>query len=758
VVTKVEGAPRSTVRAALDRVGFSAAASKLYPPTPGLIPRRALVEDVGRQHGDVVVVTAPAGYGKSTFLAELAAADGRPTAWVSLTGAENHLASFLSYVALALDEFEPVDPACVSALWSGDPTIGSPQLQQFGTMLAARRRSFSLVLDDVHELVSRDVLDVLAYLVSAIPAGSSITVSGRSSIPLPVGRLRVRRHLVEAGPAELAFDEHEALALFAALDVETTPAENAALLARTEGWPVALYLAALAKRDGRTPPTTLDRAFAGDHRYIVEYFGEVLLAQLEPEVATFLMEASCLERLSGPLCDDVLQRTGSAALLEALERRTLLVIPLDAQREWYRFHRLLAEFLRSELTHRNAARHAEIHLRASEWCNVHGDADGAVRHAVHGGDLALAETTVMRWFATVATAGRSTPTTERWLAMFPRHELDQRPQLMVLAAWGCFYRGETGALQWLERAAGSLAERRPEDVHGLVAPVSVAMARMIIAPLSPQEIVSEAEYVHRHVGLDDGHPMACLGLGVAAFMQGEEAEAVKRFQDGAATTLHRSLVVASCVAHLAVIEIEHGRWAEAERLARRARALIGDATSFASTALPLAVSVLVETRAGHAAAVEVDRRVCRQHLNGLVDMAPWLNIQVRVALARDAAIDGRRGDAIVLVDEAVELLATITGAPGVARQLEALRREIATTRDRVHTFGPRSLTTAELRVLRLLPTHLSIAEIADRLYVSRNTVKSQAIAIYRKLGTSSRSGAVEVAIQAGMLGGPGDVG
>lgn len=751
MVTKVEGAPSSTVLAVLDLVGFSPAASKLYAPARGLIPRPALVDLVHRRHGDVVVVTAPAGYGKSTFLAELSANDVRPTAWVSLTGAENHPASFLSYVAVALENIEPVDPACVSALWTRLPTIGSPPLQQFGRMLASRRQPFSLVLDDVHELVSRDVLDVLAFLVDEIPAGSSITLSGRSSIPLPLGQLRVHRGLVEVGPADLAFDEREMFALFAALDVDMAPVNHGALLERTEGWPVALYLAALAQNSGRIPLPELNRDFAGDHRYIVEYLGEVLLAQLDPDIVTFLMDASCLERLSGDLCDDVLERAGSARLLDALERQILLVIPLDEQREWYRFHHLMAEFLQSELARRNPARRAEIHRRASEWCDAHGDADGAVTHAVLTGDLALAETTMMRWFATVSTAGRSTPTTERWLALFPSHELAQRPQLMVLAAWGCFYRGEPGAVQWLDRAAGSLAARHPQDAHGLVAPVSVAMARMIIAPLSPQEMAAEAEYVHRHVGLGDGHPISCLGLGAAAFMLGDETEAVERLREGAETTMPRSLVVASCLAHLAMIDVEHGRWVEAARVARRARTLIGDATSFASTVLPLSVSVLVETHAGSAAAVEADRDVCRQHLVGLVDVAPWLNLQVRVALAREATMRGRRDEAIMFVDEADELLATTAGAPGVAHQLAVLRGEIASARDRVQTFGPMSLTTAERRVLRLLPTHLSIAEIADRLYVSRNTVKSQTIAIYRKLGTSSRSGAIEIAIAAGML-------
>jgi LuxR family maltose regulon positive regulatory protein len=171
--------------------------------------------------------------------------------------------------------------------------------------------------------------------------------------------------------------------------------------------------------------------------------------------------------------------------------------------------------------------------------------------------------------------------------------------------------------------------------------------------------------------------------------------------------------------------------------------------------LPVAVSVLVETHDGRGDEAEGDRQLARQHLTNMVGIAPWLNLQARIALARAAVLRGNRVEASALVDEASAILEVTPGAVRVVEQLADLRREVA-TRDRAQTFGPSSLTTAELRVLQLLPTHLSVAEIADRLYVSRNTVKSQTIAIYRKLGTSSRGGAVELAVAAGLLHAPAE--
>jgi LuxR family maltose regulon positive regulatory protein len=245
--------------------------------------------------------------------------------------------------------------------------------------------------------------------------------------------------------------------------------------------------------------------------------------------------------------------------------------------------------------------------------------------------------------------------------------------------------------------------------------------------------------------------MSCVALGAASFMTDDEPEAGRRFRECLASPLDRPLVKASAMAYLAILDIDHGRWDEATVLARSAKALLGPSARRPPGALVLATSVLVETRAGRAAEVEDDRHHCHRLLADLVGVAPWLNFEARIVLAREALLRSDRAGAAGLLHELDGLLQTAPGAVGVARRAGALRRELATAHDVRQRFGPASLTTAELRVLNLLPTHLSVAEIADRLYVSRNTVKSQTISIYRKLGTSSRGEAIDAAVAAGLL-------
>ncbi len=444
-------------------------------------------------------------------------------------------------------------------------------------MFADRPQPFTLVLDDMHELIRGEVLDAVRVLVDELPPGSRLLLGGRHEIPLPRGRIRVRRRLVEVGPTDLAFDEREAAILFAAFGIDVSAFELAQVVGRTEGWPLALYLATLAHSIGRGPVPELLGDFTGDHRYLVDYLSEELFEDLDPDIATFLLEASCLDRISGRLCDDVLERSGSANLIERIRQQNLLVIPLDDRREWYRFHHLMTEFLRSELDRRDPTRRAEVHRRASEWFDAHADAEGAISHAIRSGDLERAESLVIFWFGRVAAAGLSAAV-ERWLALFSPDELVARPGLMVAAAHGRFREGEGGAaVQWLDRAVAVLPERHPVDARGPVAPVLLAVARAIIAPLSPAEMAAEASYTYEHADFGEGHPLACVALGAAAFMSGDEDEAARRFHECIDGPLERPLVQASALAHLAVIEVEHGRWDEATVLARRARVLLGAA-------------------------------------------------------------------------------------------------------------------------------------------------------------------------------------
>jgi LuxR family maltose regulon positive regulatory protein len=367
------------------------------------------------------------------------------------------------------------------------------------------------------------------------------------------------------------------------------------------------------------------------------------------------------------------------------------------------------------------------------------------------GDFDAAESTVLRWWPTVASSAGQRPSMEGWLSQFPRHELMARPYLMINMAWVNFATGEPhAALDWLRRAAEGLPERHPPEVQGFLAPVALATARAIIEPLSLQEMADEARYAYERVGLGDGHPLSCLAQGAAAHLGGDEAAAVRWLREGVATPLDRPLVIANCLALLASIDVQHGRWGAARQIVMRALALIGGAT-FSHTVLVRAIHVLVETREGRAGDVEDERARCRRDLVDLQNAAPWMTFQAHLSLGRAALLRGERMEAEALARDAGAILAGIGGARGGASQLAALTGALGRPLLTPTSIGPSSLSNAELRVLSYLPTHLSIGDIAERLFVSRNTVKSQSVAIYRKLGCSTRASAVQIARAFGLI-------
>jgi LuxR family maltose regulon positive regulatory protein len=285
-----------------------------------------------------------------------------------------------------------------------------------------------------------------------------------------------------------------------------------------------------------------------------------------------------------------------------------------------------------------------------------------------------------------------------------------------------------------------------------VAPVAVALLRAMVARLPAQDMADEALYAYRRLPHGSWHALTCLLRGAAEFMLGNDEGAEELFAEGVAEASDTPTVQGLCLAHLAVVEVERGRWDEAGGLARRGREVLAQHSieEVPAQFLVTALSCLVEARDGHIAEAEADRQLTRRHMAGFLRVAPWTNMQSRIALVRAAVIMGDWTAARTRLDEAEAYLIHVPDAVRVKEQIASIRREWAP--DVVsETFGPSSLTMAELRVLNYLPTHLTLAEIADRLYVSRNTVKSQTIAIYRKMGTSSRAGAVRAARNGGLI-------
>ena len=350
--TKASGRPRAPKQTHTGRQATARQAgpaievlpSKIAVPElrPKLVRRTALVNRLlGARESRIVSISAPAGYGKSTLLAQWARRDRRPFAWVSLDARDNDPVVLLTYVAATLDNVSPLDRSIFRDLTTAGRSIWATALPRLGAALASADRPFVLVLDDLHELSSRDCLDAVDALAMHVPRGSQLVLAGRGE-ELGTARIRATGDLLELGLAELALTESEAQAVLSNAGAELAEGEIEHVIARSEGWAAGLYLAALSAGDA---PDRAELWFAGDDRFVTDYFRAEHLSHLSKRDVQFLTRTALLERMTGPLCDAVLGRRDSARTLESLEERNLFVIPLDHHREWYRYHHLFRDML-----------------------------------------------------------------------------------------------------------------------------------------------------------------------------------------------------------------------------------------------------------------------------------------------------------------------------------------------------------------------------------------------------------------------------
>jgi LuxR family maltose regulon positive regulatory protein len=473
-------------------------ATKLHVPRPrpGFVPRPrlagALDEGLARR---LILVCAPAGSGKTTLLAGWAASGNRPVAWLSLDAADNDPVRFWRHVVAALDRARPGIAERVGPLLGPS---ASPSFEGLVTTLIndlaaqAGDGEVLLVLDDYHLIDAQSVHVSLGFLLEHLPPGLHLVLASRADPPLPLARLRAGGQLAELRTADLRFTAAEAAALLRESAGPDLPAAAvAALAARTEGWVAGLQLAALSLR-GQADPAGFVAAFSGSHRYVLDYLAEEVLDRQHEELRTFLLETSLLERLSGGLCDAVTGRTDSQAMLERVERANLFLIPLDEVRGWWRYHHLFADLLRARLQQQRPGRVAGLHRAAAAWCEEHGLADDAVRHALAAGDTAWAARLVERHVETLL--GRSEGATlRRWLSALPAESVRDRPRLCLAQAYGAAMGFQVEALEALlddaERAFAVSGDEPYEASAGRPVsslanvPAGIAFLRAVLARL-----------------------------------------------------------------------------------------------------------------------------------------------------------------------------------------------------------------------------------------------------------------------------------
>jgi LuxR family maltose regulon positive regulatory protein len=728
--------------------------TKLVPPgvRDGTIARRDLVDCVtGARAPPVVGVFAPAGYGKTTLLAQSMADEQRPVAWVSLDEGDNDPAVLLLHIAAAIDRVSPLDTAFLASLAS--PLASEPS----GVHLLCAELSGSpqhvLVLDDTHLVSGPLSRDILAALALHVRPNSQMVLSGRSSDNLPITRLRGEGQLLEIGAADLALDDVETRAVLEHAGVSVS-AEDAVLLQRhTEGWAIGIYLAALSIGTHGSMDDAL-AAFSGEDRYVVDYVRSEFLDKLPAEDVHFLTATAVLERLCGPLCDAVLKSSGSALKLEALERSNLNVVPLDRTREWYRYHHLFRDALRSELQHREPAMVPALHRRAADWLEAHGEPSAAVEHALAADDVERAARLISTLAIGLERTGRGA-TVARWLDTLGPEPLERVPSLALVAGWFTAFRGDTaGAQRWL-----AATERGPDDGSPALGAASfvsaAAMLRALTCAAGVDRMRADAELaVDIEADWSPWRAVAVCELGFAHLLTGDDRRAEALFADVVreASRIDAPGPWSLALAQRSLYALERGELSEAEGLSREAREHAVLHTSGAITAFAFVASARVAQRAGdarrladHVAAVQLRRP-------NLTPSIPWLSALTLLQLALVHVASGDSAGARTILRDVNDLLQERPDL-GVVRGTAKKLLEQAQSLPLVSP-GASTLTSAELRLLPLLPTHLRFKEIGARLFVSPNTVKSQAISIYRKLGVSSRGQAVARAREIGLLGDP----
>jgi LuxR family maltose regulon positive regulatory protein len=709
--------PRHGSRAVFDLV-----ASKLRRPVirPGTVRRSSLIGRLAQDDARLIVsVVAPAGYGKTTLLSQWAERNGRAFAWVSVDEGDNDPKVLLTYVAEALDAVEPIGERVFDALASPGSSVPGSVVPRLGSAFASMISPVVLVLDGVHLLRNSECRAALSVLADHVPVGSRLVLAGRAGPPLRVARLRAEGKIVEIGPKDLAFTCGEASSLLREAGVAVGEDEVADLHRRTEGWPAGLYLAALYLREGG-PLAGAAVSFGGDDRLVSEYLEAEFLSRISARQRVFLTRTAVLERMCEPLCDAVLEMGGSAAVLAELAGSNLLLVPLDRRGEWYRYHHLFRDMLLAELRRREPGLIPVLQQLAAEWHERNGRPAEALEYSMAAGDADGAARLVAKIAVPVYRQGRVT-TVSRWFGWLEgRGGIEGHPMAAVLAS---LFSALMGRPADAERWADAVDHWQYEDPAGADDPSAEAWAallRAILCRRGAERMRADAdEAVRRFAAGRFVTPAPLLLQGIARVLCGDLDGGDVSLEDavsvGQVTGAPDDLAVALC--ERALLAMTRSDWDRAD--------------------LPAARQHLIAA----------------QHLRPLLTHAlPYLAVQARIELARVHLALADLAAARMLMREVDELLRRRSGLGTLVGEAGALRAQLASERGS-SIPGASALTAAELRLLPLLSTHLSFPEIAGELFLSRNTVKSQVNAIYRKLGVCSRSQAVSRSVELGLLDG-----
>ena len=747
----------------------------LPPQRPDVVPRPRLADLLLRGTRDrLTLVSAPAGFGKTTLLASWFATppsapdddpDGRrPVAWVSLDEGDRDATTFWTYVLLALERAVPgAGAGALTLLQSGHATIEAV-LTGAVNELSVHAGGVTVVLDDYHLAEGVEVAAGMEFLIDHLPPQLRLVIGTRSDPALPLSRWRARGQLVEIRASDLRFTADEASAYLNEVNgLDLTTADLAALEARTEGWVAALQLAALSLR-GREDRTGFIDGFAGDDRFVVDYLVEEVLSRQPDSVRRFLLDTSILDRVTGSLCDAVSpapEREGSEngrAMLESLDRANLFLVALDDNRGWYRYHHLFGDVLRAHLLEERPDEVAALHRRASDWFAEVGDVDAAVRHALAAGDTARAADLVEVHFRALGRERRE-DLLRRWAHELPGEAVDDRPVLALALIGGLMSTNELAGVDGRLDHVETLMTRRPTDLV-LVdpseltrMPATITMYRAALALVAgdPGSAIALAQQAIEVAAPGDdlavGSSAALSGL--ASWSTGDLASARASY-DTAIAALTRAGHIADvlgCSIAMADMELRLGDLRGAERTYARALELAAVSTPERSSVMRGTADMLVGLsrvawyRNDLPAAAEYLRRSDELGEAASLAQNPY---RWRVGLARLRAAEGDLSTALALLDEAEQVYVS-DYSPNVqpihatrARVLAAQGDVVGTrTWARVHELT----ADDELSYLREYE-HITLVRtlLAEHAATGSTTALRDALRLLGRLLTAARDG------------------
>jgi LuxR family maltose regulon positive regulatory protein len=705
------------------------------------------------RQASVVAVSAPPGYGKTSLLVDWAERERRPFAWVSIDDADNDLLVLLAHVAIALHRIEPVADSVFAGLRAQRGPISSTAARRIGKAFSTRRKPVVLVLDDVDRLTDPLSLDAVVTMAAHTPAGSQLAVSGRSLGRLPLSRLRSEGRLLEIGVRDLALDAAGAHKLLRGAGVDVPKASSAELAEATEGWPVGLYLAALSLQAQSRSNVTAIR-FTGDDRFVTDYVRSELLSRLSRKHVRFLTRTSVLERLAGPVCDALVGGKGSARILESMEESNLLLVPIDRRREWYRYHPLFRDVLRSELQQSEPDLVEDLHRRAGDWFEANGMLEEAMEHARARHDSERVARLFQQQLIPLNRSGRFA-TLHRWLGYLGPDLVSRYPSLAVAAAWVSALSGEArSADRWADLAFRAPPDWIPAD-GSATASSALAMLGALMTRRGPAAMLEDAlAGVDQESSTSLWRPAALSLAGLASVALDDLAGADRYLAEASELGVEVGAIPAAALAlaERSLVATARGDRDAARAFATRADELVRSShlEEYATSMPSFAATARVALRDGDYVRAREALTFAQRARWTITHVVPTVAVHTRLELARVHLGLSDIAGARTLMTEIDNVLELRPDLGVLGREAADLRAQVRAFRGQ-HVRGPSTLTAAELRLLVILPTYLSFREIGERLFVSPNTVKTQAISIYRKLGVSSRSEAVEAARALGLL-------